>query len=295
MSITKRIPYPKLADYKKVFAEHFEFERRNGILQVRMHTKGGPVKWSFEMHQAMCECWTTIGHDPENELIILTSTNPYWIGDFDMDSFENAENHKDKNIIFDNVWHDARRVIDNWIYDIEVPTIGAINGPGLHWENAMMSDITLCAPNFVLRDDHFGDATVPGDGQGQIIQAICGLKRGNYMMFMVNSVDAKTCLDWGLVNEIVPNEKLLPRAWEIAEKIMKAPRVIRNLTHEITVRPWKKLLHEDFHLQIGLENFGNHVTQMHHHFWDIKSRWTPAEIKIGEKFSTKAPKTTKKK
>jgi len=89
--------------------------------------------------------------------------------------------------------------------------------------------------------------------------------------------------------------KLLPRAWEIAEKIMKQPRVIRNLTHEITVRPWKTLLHQDFHLQIGLENFGNHVTQMHHHFWDIKSRWTPAEIKIGEKFSTKAPTAKKKK
>jgi len=277
--ITRFVSTPKLSEYKKIFAEHMEFERRNGILQVRLTTKGGPVKWSFETHQAMCEAWTTIGHDPENELIILTSTDPYWVGDFDMHSFEDAENDPDKNVIFDNVWHDARKVVDNWIYDIEVPTIGAINGPGLHWENAMMSDITLCAPDFVLRDDHFGDATVPGDVQGLIIQAICGLKRGNYMMFMVNGVDAKTCLDWGLVNEVLPREKLLPRAWEIAEKIMKQPRMIRRLTHEITVRPWKRILHEDFHLQIGLENFGNHVTQMHHHFDDIKSKWSDAEKK----------------
>jgi len=104
------------------------------------------------------------------------------------------------------------------------------------------------------------------------------------MMFMVNGVDAKTCLDWGLVNEIVPNDKLLPRAWEIAENIMKQPRVIRRLTHEITVRPWKQILHDDFHLQIGLENFGNHLTKMHHHFKDIKSRWTKAEIEIGKKY-----------
>ena len=90
-----------------------------------------------------------------------------------------------------------------------MPTIGAINGPGLHWEHAFLSDITLCVPDFILRDDHFGDATVPGDAQGLIIQAICGLKRGNYMMFMVNSVDAQTCLDWGLVNEIVPKENKL--------------------------------------------------------------------------------------
>jgi len=30
-------------------------------------------------------------------------------------------------------------------------------------------------------------------------------------------------------------------------------------------------------LQIGLENFGNHVTQMHHHFDDIKSKWSDKE------------------
>jgi enoyl-CoA hydratase/carnithine racemase len=282
MTNTKPVPYPKLEDYKKTFAEHMAFERRNGILQVRLHTKGGPVKWSFEMHQAMAEAWTTIGHDPENEVIILTSTDPYWVGEFDMQSFAEAEDNPDKNVIFDYVWHDARRVVDNWLNDIEVPTIGAINGPGLHWENAFMSDITLCVPEFVLRDDHFGDATVPGDAQGLIIQAICGLKRGNYMMFMVNGVDAKTCLDWGLVNEIVPREKLLPRAWEIAEKIMKQPRPIRRLTHEITVRPWKRIMQDDFHLQIGLENFGNHLTQMHHHFDDIKSKWTDSEKKKGK-------------
>jgi len=97
------------------------------------------------------------------------------------------------------------------------------------------------------------------------------------MMFMVNGVDAKTCLDWGLVNEIVPREKLLDRAWEIAEQIMKQPRMIRRLTHEITNRPWQRIFQNDFHLQIGLENFGNHITGMHHHFDDIKSKWSDEE------------------
>ena len=87
MTNTKHVPTPKLEDYKKTYSEHMSFERKNGILQVRLHTKGGPVKWSFEMHQAMAEAWTTIGHDPENEVIILTSTDPYWIGEFDMESF----------------------------------------------------------------------------------------------------------------------------------------------------------------------------------------------------------------
>jgi enoyl-CoA hydratase/carnithine racemase len=273
MTNTKMVPTPKLEEYEKIFAEHMSFERKNGILQVRLHTKGDPVRWSFEMHQAMAEAWATIGHDMENEVLILTSTDPYWVGEFEISSFQEGADNPDKNVIFNNTWRCQRKMVYNWINDIDIPTIAAINGPGLHWENAFMSDITLCTPDFVLRDDHFGDATVPGDSQALVIQAICGLKRGNYMMFMANGVDAKTCLDWGLVNEILPKEKLLLRAWEIAEQIMKQPRIIRRITHQLAVRPWKRILHNDFDFQIGVQMYGGELVNMHvHHYDDIKSR-----------------------
>ena len=277
MAKTQHVSTPKLEDYKKQFEEHLSFERKNGILQVRMHTLGGPVKWSFQMHQALAEAWTIIGHDPENEILILTSTDPYWMGEFDIDSFREAEDHPDKNVLFNATYHDASKIVENWVNDIDIPTIGAINGPGLHWENAFMSDITLCTPDFVIRDDHFGDATVPGDAQALCLQAILGIKRGAYMMFMVNGIDAQTALDWGIVNEVLSKEKLLPRAWEIAEKIMKQPRAIRRLTHQLTIRPWKRLLMDDFQMQLGLEMYGGALLQMHHHFDQIKDRWSDEE------------------
>jgi enoyl-CoA hydratase/carnithine racemase len=91
MSMTNFVRLPKFEEYRKVFEEHLYMERRNGILMVRMHTKGGPVKWSFQMHQALAEAWTVIGHDLENEVLILTSTDPYWIGEFDHESFSEVE------------------------------------------------------------------------------------------------------------------------------------------------------------------------------------------------------------
>jgi len=276
--ITSFVPTPKLEDYSKKYAEHLQFERKNGILQVRMHTKGGPVKWSFEMHQALCEAWTDIGHDPENKVLILTSTDPYWIGEFDEQSFHDAETG-DKLELFYDTYHDATKIMENFVWDIDIPTIGVINGPGLHWECAMMSDVTLCATDFMLRDDHFGDATVPGDGQALIIQAVCGMKRGSYMMFTVNSVDAKTCLEWGLVNEVLPREKLMARAWEIAEKIMKQPEIICRLTHQLTIRPWKLLLMDHMQVQMGHEMYALAMSGGAHHFNEIKDKWNPSEKK----------------
>ncbi|MGJ8687663.1 MAG: hypothetical protein ACSHWQ_09300, partial [Spongiibacteraceae bacterium] len=58
MAINSYYPVPKLEEYSKLFSEFFEFKRENGILEVKMHTKGGPVKWSYQMHHALAELWT---------------------------------------------------------------------------------------------------------------------------------------------------------------------------------------------------------------------------------------------
>ena len=107
-------------------------ERKNGILQVRMRTNGGPFKWSFQAHQALAEAWSVIGHDPENEVLILTSTDPYWIGEFDLESFREIEADQMRIIVTTSTYYDATKIVENFVYDIDIPTIGAINGPGLH-------------------------------------------------------------------------------------------------------------------------------------------------------------------
>lgn len=279
MAKTHYVITPKLEDYKKQFAEHFIMERMNGILQVRLSTNGGPFVWSFQAHQALAEAWSVIGHDPENEVLILTATDPYWIGKFDLDSFREIEEDPNPDNRYNSTYHDASKIVENWVNDIDIPTIAAINGPGLHWECALMSDITLCTPDFVLRDDHFGAGAVPGDCQGLCLQAVLGIKRGAYMMFMVNGIDAQTALKWGIVNEVIPVEKILPRAWEIAEHIMKQPRSVRRLTHQLTIRPWKRLIMDDFQVQIGLEMYGNEMVQLRHNFEKIKAGWTEGEKK----------------
>jgi len=54
---------------------------------------------------------------------------------------------------------------------------------------------------------------------------------------------------------VLPADRLLPRAWEIARAIMKAPRTAR-LTHAIAQRPWKRRLVQDPGLGVAHEMFG---------------------------------------
>ena len=119
-----------LAEYSERFSDFFAFRREDGILEVRMHTNGGPVEWSYQMHHAMAEVWTAIGHDQANEVVILTSTGDKWIGQWDTESFREVEEAGDKDARFDKQIYDTIKVVENFLNDIEVPTIAAIGTVG---------------------------------------------------------------------------------------------------------------------------------------------------------------------
>ena len=261
---------PKFEDYKKLFAEHLIMERKNGIIQLRMHTKGGPLKWCPEAHHMLLEAWMVIGSDPENEVMILTSTEPYWIGEFDHESFKQWDTATDPDLRYNGIYRPTKSV-ENLIWGIDIPTIAVIPGPGsVHFNFAVMCDITLCAPDFVIRDDHFKMGMVPGDSQTLLLQALIGIKRATRSMYLGENIDAQTALELGIVTEVLPKEKLLPRAWEIAEKIMAQPRAVRRLTHSLAVRPWKRLLTDDYQIHITSEMYSYALMHSQHDFHVIK-------------------------
>lgn len=268
MAINSYYPVPKLEEYAERFKDFFKFKRENGILEVRMHTNDGPVKWSYQFHHALAELWTVIGHDKENEVLILTGTDPYWINEWDTASFAEVEQSPDDDQRYDVQISDTLKIVENFVNDIEIPTIAAINGKGIHWEMCMMSDITICTPDFILKDDHFGmdSGHVPGDGMGMCLQEILGIKRGNYMMLTCDAMDAKTCLDMGIVNEVVERDAIVDRAWELARDIMKKSRSCRRLTHYICVRPWKALIERDFRIHVLSEMYSFNMSNSAHDF-----------------------------
>src|SRR5260370_40724991 len=49
-------------------------ERRNGVLQVTLHTDGQSLRWGFLPHGELPQAFHEIGADPENRVALLTGT-----------------------------------------------------------------------------------------------------------------------------------------------------------------------------------------------------------------------------
>jgi enoyl-CoA hydratase/carnithine racemase len=231
--------------------------RKNGILEVRLHTDDGPLKFSWKAHSMWSQAWIDIGRDPENEVMILTGTGDRWL-DANPEVWKKLfrEWTQDDKL---KMYHESLRLLENLIFCVDIPTIAAINGPGTHCEIGTLCDITLCTEDTDFFDPHFLGGTPPGDGMALTLQRTIGIKRAAYYAYTGRKLDGKTALELGIVNEVLPREQLLPRAWELAEMMMERSRGARMLTHSILSRPWKQALVQDqgFHLTHQMYDMAN--------------------------------------
>jgi enoyl-CoA hydratase/carnithine racemase len=257
MSIQEFVPTPEFDEYSEVFKDFFQMTRRaDGVILVEAHTVGGPIQLSVQNHRALGQMLKVVGADPENELMILTGSGEEFMMDSDPDGFA-LETENLPYWAYEYAYKDGRINVSSLINDLEIPTIGLLNGSGFHTEIVTMCDITLAAEDATIFDLHFDIGSVPADGIHNAFQELLGTKRAAYALLTGEAITAAKALDYGLVNEVVPREQLIERAYRIADHVMSQPRVTRRLTTQIVRRPWKKRIVEDLDGGFGIQMFGH--------------------------------------
>lgn len=257
MSLQEFIQTPEFDEYKERFKDHYTLTRRpDGVILVQAHTRGGPIQLSVQNHRSLGQLYKTIGADPKNEIMIMTGTGKEFMMDADPEGFQ-LEQEDLAHWAYEYAYKDGRINVSSLVNDLEIPTIGALNGPGFHTEICLMCDITICSDDAVIYDLHYDIGSVPGDGIHSCFQELLGVKRAAYALLTGQAIDAKTALEYGMVNEIVPREKLIERAYQIADHIMTQPRTTRRLTTQIVRRPWRQRVTNDLDGGFGIQMFAH--------------------------------------
>ena len=257
MSLQEFVPTPRFEEYRETFKDFYQMERRDdGVLLVAAHTLGGSVQLSVQNHRSVGQMLKTVGADPSNEVLILTGSGPDFMMASDPAGFA-LEEADMEYWAYEYAYKDGRINVSALVNDVEIPTIGLLNGPGFHSEIVLMCDITLAASDAVLFDLHYDIGSVPGDGIHSCFLELLGVKRGAYALLTGQAIDAKTALEYGLVNEVVPRDKLLDRAWQLGDHIMTQPRITRRITTQIVRRPWKKRITDDLDGGFGMQMFAH--------------------------------------
>jgi len=121
---------------------------------------------------------------------------------------------------------------------ISKPVIAAVNGACFtgSLELVLYADIIIAPERAVFADTHARFGIIPGGGQTQILPRLVGMKRAKEILFTCEPLSAHEAQRLGIVNKVVPLEKLDEAAWEMAEKIRRnipeALRIMKRLINE---------------------------------------------------------------
>jgi enoyl-CoA hydratase/carnithine racemase len=204
--------------------------RENGILEMRFHTNDGPLRWGLIPHGELPDAFADVARDRDNRVVILTGTGDEFSGVRATPGTRSLAQGLTANA-YDRVHWEGRALLMN-LLNIEMPVISAINGPAWrHGEIPLLSDIVLASETAQFQDSaHFPSGMVPGDGMHIVMPMLMGMNRGRYFLLTGQTLSAHEAKEIGLVAEVLPQDKVLARAWEHAEILTQRPTLLLRYT-----------------------------------------------------------------
>jgi enoyl-CoA hydratase/carnithine racemase len=235
--------------------QHIDMHRQDGVLQMTFHKDHQPFRMCALAHAEICDAFYQVSADHENKVVILTGTGDVfctqWDRDFDYSTGDSVA----------KVHWEGRRILQN-LLDVEALVISAINGP-LHVHCfPVVADITLCTEGTTFQDGHLCDIGVAvGDGANVVWPYLIGPTRAKYFLLLGQVITASEALTYGAVNEVLPKDKVLGRAWELARELIKRPHTALRYSRIILNHQYRRMMQEEIALSYGLQNLGGRTTR----------------------------------
>lgn len=142
---------------------------------------------------------------------------------------------------------------------LPMPVLAAVNGVAVAGGLEMMlaCDIVIAAETAKIGDGHARYSIVPAAGSTVQLMTRMHPAQAMHMLFSAELFPARQCMEWGLVNDVVPAERLHDRVHEIARHYcQQSPAVLRHMkvltraVHNGTVQPGLRAELAAFHIHL---------------------------------------------
>ena len=138
--------------------------------------------------------------------------------------------------------------------NLDKPVISAINGVavGAGLVVALLSDISIMSETARFTDGHTRLGVVAGDHAAIVWPLLCGMAKAKYYLLTSDFIDGREAERIGLVSLCVPPAELLPKAFEVADKLATGAQQAIRWTKR-SLNNWLRMAGPIFDQSIALE------------------------------------------
>jgi enoyl-CoA hydratase/carnithine racemase/fermentation-respiration switch protein FrsA (DUF1100 family) len=133
------------------------------------------------------------------------------------------------------LWEGVHRIVLT-MEDLDKPVIAAINGAamGAGMDMAIMCDLRVCSDRAKLAESYIMMGLVPGDGGAYFLPRLVGVSKALELLLTGDLLAADEALKLGIVNKVVPHDRLMAETMALAGKIaVKPPLAVRMMKRAV--------------------------------------------------------------
>jgi enoyl-CoA hydratase len=227
---------------------------QGAVLDIQMRAANGKLPTAgHDGHRELAEIWRDVSADDAVKCAVLRGEGMGFSGGGDLELV--ADMAQDFEVR-SRVWKEARDLVYN-VINCDKPIVSALHGPavGAGLVAGLLADISIAAKTAKIVDGHTRLGVAAGDHAAIVWPLLCGLAKAKYYLLLCDPVSGEEAERIGLVSLAVDDDQLLPKAYEIADRLAAGSQSAIRWT-KYSLNNWLRQAGPAFDTSLALEFMG---------------------------------------
>ena len=205
---------------------------RSATLTVSLNRPERANAFNFEMIQELLGALKNAATDSQIRCVVLTGTGNSFCAGHDITEMLAAQG---QDISYREHLDETYNPLILQIRQLEKPVIAAVNGPvaGAGLGVALACDMRIAVETALFTVGFTAIGLVPDSAVSLLLPAVIGLGRATEFTFTNQPITATQALEWGMINQVVPDDKLTEVVEKLAAELAAGPTGAYGLTKRL--------------------------------------------------------------
>jgi len=209
-------------------------ELKDGVFTITLNRPDKLNSFNDKMFVELTDAIKQVERDPSARCVVLTGAGKGFCAGQDLSSAK--DRMMSGEMSYGHHLRETYNPLIIRIMSLPKPIIAAINGAaaGAGMSLAMACDLRLAAESASFLQAFVKVGLVPDAGSSWLLQRLVGKTRAMDLMLTGKKIGAKEALEWGLVNQVLPNDDLMKVTNELAQLLAVMPTKAIGLIKRMT-------------------------------------------------------------
>jgi 2-(1,2-epoxy-1,2-dihydrophenyl)acetyl-CoA isomerase len=230
--------------------EHVIWEKDGGLGRITLNRPDSLNAWTHDFGRELKQVIESDAAAPSVRAVLVTGSGRGFSSGADLKSgFDPSPDDGMPDVRKE--LHELYHPIIAGVRRLEKPVVAAVNGPavGIGASLAFACDLVLAAESAFFGLAFVNIGLMPDGGSTLFVPTAVGKARAFQMALLGERVPARQALEWGLVNYLHPDDRLMPEAEELAAKLAAGP----TRSYAGSKQALNRMLYPDLDGQLDLE------------------------------------------